>query len=96
MCPRSKGSPPKSLVLPTTVCLSIPLPVLVGGPPTISLMALGMRLGMPLLKALGKKLGAAFKKLRQKVFKNMDPGFLKCKILRAERVNQLTGQVHVE
>ncbi len=26
----------------------------------------------------------------------MDSGFLKCKILRAEPVNQLTGQVHVE
>jgi len=53
--PRAKGSPPKSLVLPTTVVLSIPLPVLVGGPPTISLMALGMRLGMAALgKALAK------------------------------------------
>ncbi|HVI01010.1 MAG TPA: DUF6531 domain-containing protein, partial [Enhygromyxa sp.] len=51
--PRAKGSPPKSLVLPTTVVLSIPMPVLVGGGPTISLMALGMRFGMA---ALGKGL----------------------------------------
>ncbi len=48
----------KSLVLPTTVVLAIPMgaPVLVGGPPTISMMALGMKAGMALL-------GAAFKKL---------------------------------
>ncbi|NVB42049.1 RHS domain-containing protein [Pseudenhygromyxa sp. WMMC2535] len=56
--PRPKGAPPKSLVLPTTVVLSIPIGVTVGGPPTISLMALGMRVGMA---ALGK----AFKKLRK-------------------------------
>lgn len=45
-----------SLVLPTTTVLSIPLPVLVGGPPTVSLMALGMRVGMALLGALVAKL----------------------------------------
>ncbi|NMO19480.1 hypothetical protein HPC49_27420 [Pyxidicoccus fallax] len=45
----------KSLVLPTTMVLSIPLPVLVGGPPTISLFALGMRVGMAMLKALVSK-----------------------------------------
>ncbi|RMG22363.1 MAG: hypothetical protein D6730_16610, partial [Bacteroidetes bacterium] len=50
----------KSMVLPTSVVLSIPAgpPVLVGGPPTISLMALGMKLGMA---ALGK----AMKKLKK-------------------------------
>ena len=50
----------KSLVLPTTFVLAIPMgmPVLVGGPPTISMMALGMKAGMA---ALGK----AFKKLRK-------------------------------
>src|SRR5690606_29951953 len=43
----------KSLVLPTSVVLPIPagLPVLIGGPPTISMMALGMKAGMA---ALGK------------------------------------------
>ena len=42
-----------SLLMPTTVVLPIPLgmPVVVGGPPTISLMALGMKVG---LFALGK------------------------------------------
>ncbi|MFY2556571.1 RHS repeat-associated core domain-containing protein [Corallococcus terminator] len=46
----------KSLVLPTTMVLAIPLPVLVGGPPTVSLMALGMRAGMAMLGALLSKL----------------------------------------
>lgn len=45
-----------SLVLPTTTVLSIPLPVLVGGPPTVSLMALGMRVSLALLGALVAKL----------------------------------------
>ncbi|WNG24315.1 hypothetical protein F0U62_10020 [Cystobacter fuscus] len=45
-----------SLVLPTTMVLSIPVPVVVGGPPTVSLMALGMRAGMALLGALVSKL----------------------------------------
>ncbi|EPX64761.1 hypothetical protein D187_000183 [Cystobacter fuscus DSM 2262] len=45
-----------SLVLPTTMVLSIPVPVVVGGPPTVSLMALGMRAGMALLGAMVSKL----------------------------------------
>lgn len=54
--PRSnpkKKTKMKSLVLPTSVVLPIPagLPVLIGGPPTISMMALGMKAGMA---ALGK------------------------------------------
>ncbi len=55
-----KKSKTKSLVLPTTVVLPIPvgMPVLVGGPPTISLMALGMRAGMA-------GLGKGLKKLRK-------------------------------
>ncbi|MBP6608683.1 MAG: hypothetical protein KA258_03785, partial [Deltaproteobacteria bacterium] len=42
-----KKSKTMSMVLPTSVVLSIPSgpPVLVGGPPTISLAAIGMRLG---------------------------------------------------
>ncbi len=59
--PRAKGSTPKSLVLPTTVCLSIPMPVSVGGGPTVSLMALGMRAGMAALGALAKKAKKAWK-----------------------------------
>src|SRR5690606_24221522 len=52
---RPKGSPPKSMVLPTSLVLSIPMgpPVLIGGPPTISLMALGFRVGLAGLGRLG-------------------------------------------
>ncbi len=41
----------KSLVLPTSFVIAIPMgmPVLVGGAPTISMMALGMRAGMAAL-----------------------------------------------
>ena len=89
-----KKSKIKSLLLPTSVVLPIPAgpPVLVGGPPTISLMGLAMKLGMAgLLKGLKKlaktkvfkRLLAAAKKAKSRVFKNMKPGFLKCKILKA-------------
>ena len=72
-----KKSKTKSLVLPTSMVLPIPMgpPVLVGGPPTISLMALGMRVGMAALgKAfrklgktkLGKKIKGKFKKGKAK------------------------------
>lgn len=59
--PRPKGVPAKSLVLPTSVVLSIPMGmlVLVGGPPTISLMALGMRAAFALAGLLGKALRKA-------------------------------------
>lgn len=57
---RKKNPPVRSMVLPTSLVIAIPMgpPVLVGGPPTISLMALGMRAGMALL---GKGLGALAK-----------------------------------
>jgi RHS repeat-associated protein len=55
-----KKRKPKSLTLPTSVVLAVPggAPVLVGGPPTISMMALGMKAAMA-------GLGKAFKKLRK-------------------------------
>ena len=55
-----KKRKPKSLTLPTSVVLAIPAgaPVLVGGPPTISMMALGMKAAMA-------GLGKAFKKLKK-------------------------------
>ncbi|OJH41447.1 RHS repeat-associated core domain-containing protein [Cystobacter ferrugineus] len=55
--PRKKGPGAKTLLLPLSIALSIPAgpPVFVGGPPTISLMGLGMRLAMGgLLKGLKK------------------------------------------
>lgn len=55
---RPKGQPAKSLVLPTSTVLSIPMapPVLIGGPPTISLSALGGRAAGAMLGKLGKGL----------------------------------------
>ena len=102
-----KKSKIKSLVLPTSVVLPIPAgpPVLIGGPPTISLMAMGMKLGMSALgkafkalkgSGLGRRIGESLKKFRQKLFRNMKPGFLKCSILKAEPVNVVTGEVVVE
>ena len=102
-----KKSKTKSLVLPTSVMLPIPAgpPVLIGGPPTISIMALGMRVGMAALGAGLRRLGrsgaaqraaARFRGLRQRLFRNMDPGFLKCRVLRAEPVDVVTGEVVVD
>ena len=56
-----KKSKTKSLVLPTCVVLCIPSGVFVGGAPTISLMALGMRAGMAAAGALFKKAKKAVK-----------------------------------
>jgi len=98
-----KKSKTVSLVLPTSVVLSIPggQPVVVGGPPTISLMAIGMRLGMAAIgrffkSGLGRRLLDKFQKFRKKLFKNLKPGFLKCNILKAEPVDITTGEVVVE
>jgi RHS repeat-associated protein len=58
---RPKGSPPTSLVLPTSNVLSLPmgLPVLIGGPPTISLQVLGGKAAFAGLGKLGKMLRKA-------------------------------------
>jgi YD repeat-containing protein len=55
-----KKTIPKCLMLPTTVVLPIPAgpPLMIGGPPTISMSAMAMKIG---LSALGK----GFKKLRK-------------------------------
>ncbi|UCF93035.1 MAG: RHS domain-containing protein [Desulfobacterales bacterium] len=97
----------KSMVLPTSVVMPIPAgpPVLIGGPPTISLMAIGMRFAMAGLgrglrrlarSNLARRAGAAFRRVRQRLFRNMRPGFLKCRILRAEPVDVVTGEVVVD
>ncbi len=102
-----KHTKPKSLELPTTVVLPIPAgpPVLIGGPPTINIMGMIMKVGMSALgkafkklksSKLGKKFAAFLKKKKQNIFKNMKPGFLKCKVLKAEPVNSITGEVTVE
>lgn len=64
-----KKSKTKSLVLPTSVVLSIPSGVFVGGPPTISMMALGMRAGMAAAGKLFKKAKAARKAKKGKAKK---------------------------
>jgi RHS repeat-associated protein len=53
---RPKGAPPKSLVLPTSSLLATPMgmPVLIGGPPTISLMGLANKAAFAGLGKLGK------------------------------------------
>lgn len=92
--PRLKKKNLNISLLPTTFNLAIPTNVFVGGPPTISLMGLAMK---GLFSALGKFVKSGlFKRMRQALFKGLDPGFLKCVILRAEPVNILTGEVSVE
>lgn len=84
-----KPAKTKQFVLPTTVVLSIPLPVLIGGPPTISLMALGMRIGMAgAMKGLGK-LRKKLKKLK-KAKKAKKANGVKCNGLHP--VNVVTGE----
>jgi RHS repeat-associated protein len=90
---KKKGGP-RACVLPTVFNLATPSTVFVGGPPTISMMGMAMK---GVFAGLGKlaKMGV-FKRMRQKLFKNMKPGFLKCTVLRAEPVNILSGAVCVE
>ncbi|WP_442783317.1 RHS repeat-associated core domain-containing protein [Collimonas fungivorans] len=101
---KKPSKPHLSMTLPTSVNLAIPDSVFVGGPPTISLMAIASRLGLAALgkgfKALRgtkgyKRAAAMFKEARQKLFKNMDSGFFKCKILHAEPVDIRDGSVAV-
>ncbi|WP_211463044.1 RHS repeat-associated core domain-containing protein [Collimonas silvisoli] len=101
---KKPSKPHLSMTLPTSVNLAIPDSVFVGGPPTISLMGIASKLGFAALgkgfKALRRTKGfqraeEAFKKARQKLFKNMEPGFLKCKVLRAEPVDIRDGSVRV-
>ncbi len=96
-----KASVNVSMVLPTSVVIPIPAGVMIGGPPTISLMALGFRaafagLGAFMKSKLGRRLAAAAKDKWRHVFRNMDSGFLKCKVLRAEPVDVVSGEVVVE
>jgi RHS repeat-associated protein len=90
---KKKGGP-RIGVLPLTFNLAIPTNVFIGGAPTISLMGLAFKGAFAGLGKLAKS--GVFKRLRQKLFKNLKPGFLKCSILRAEPVNILNGEVSVE
>ncbi|MCR5867058.1 RHS repeat-associated core domain-containing protein [Aquincola sp. J276] len=90
---KKKGGP-RAMVLPTVFNLATPTTVFVGGPPTISLMGMAMKGVFAGLGKLAKS--GVFKRLRQKLFKNLKPGFLKCTVLRAEPVNILNGAVSLE
>lgn len=96
---------PLSLTLPLTVNLALLNNVVVGGPPTVNAMALLMKVG---LAALGKGLKrlkktarhrafmARFGRFRRTLFRDMKPGFLKCRVLRAEPVDIRSGGVRLE
>ncbi|RQS36208.1 type IV secretion protein Rhs [Burkholderia sp. Bp8992] len=78
------------LSLPTSFMLPIPTgrPVLVGGPPIVNMAALAKGLfkafrGSEWAKTLADKL-------------HLKPGFLRCKVLDAEPVDSITGEVIVE
>lgn len=93
----------ESLVLPTSLVLPIPkgAPVLIGGAPTISLTNVAFHLLAPLARAIKRskpfrKGAEALGKARRRPFRNMKPGFLKCRILRAEPVDVVTGEVVVD
>ena len=98
--PKRKGGP-RMMLLPTVSNLAIPTNVFVGGPPTISLMGMAFKLGFAGLGRLAKSrfakaLGERFRSWRKAKWGHLNPGFLKCKILRAEPVNIVSGAVSVE
>lgn len=92
--PRLKKKEKKLMLLPTVTNLAIPTNVFIGGPPTISLMGMASKLGFAALGKFAKS--GLFKRMRQKAFGWMKPGFLKCKVLRAEPVDITTGEVSIE
>jgi RHS repeat-associated protein len=83
-----------AMVLPTVFNLAIPTNVFIGGPPTISMMGMAFKAAFKILGKFAKS--GLFKRIRQRLFRNLNPGFLKCAILRAEPVNILTGEVSLE
>jgi RHS repeat-associated protein len=96
-----KKKTPSASLLPTTVNLSIPTNVVVGGTPTISLTAMAFKaafagLGKFIKTKFAQKWIDKFREFRRAKFGNLPSGFLKCTILRAEPVNIVTGQVSVE
>ncbi|WP_211445067.1 polymorphic toxin type 17 domain-containing protein [Collimonas humicola] len=107
---KKSAEPHMSMTLPTSVNLAIPDTVFVGGPPSImeALEGIAAQLALAgLAKGLGKGLKAlrgtkAFKRAAdalktkyKKLFENMEAGFLKCKVLRAEPVDIRDGSVAV-
>jgi YD repeat-containing protein len=100
---RTKSKPKGICLLPTDFNLAIPSTVLIGGPPTISMMGLATKGAFKAIGALAKKAGpligkmaSRFKAWRKAKFADMPAGFLKCVVLRAEPVDILSGAVSVE
>lgn len=98
---RAKKMPILSLTAPLTVNMALPHHVSVGGPQTISMMSMLSKAGFAAFKRIGKskaykKFMRKFKAFRKNLFKNMEPGFLKCKVLRAEPVDIRDGSVRLE
>ncbi|WP_024912653.1 RHS repeat-associated core domain-containing protein [Chania multitudinisentens] len=92
---------PKSLEMPLSFNVAIPNNVIVGGPLTVNWIALGMKAffkGFQRFKKsnLYQKAMDKFKAVRQKLFKNMDSGFWKCNVFRAEPVDIRDGSVYVQ
>ena len=95
--PRPKKKKKNLMMLPTTVNLAIPTNVVVGGPPTISLMGMAFKAGFAALGKVAKS--GLFKKARKWAADKLNlkkPGFLRCKVFRAEPVSILNGSVSVE
>lgn len=80
-----KKSVAKTLLLPTTVILCIPMGglVLIGGPPTISMMAIAQKVGLGALKKFRK--GKLMRKLSDKIHKLANKACDKLKIGKRAR-----------
>jgi RHS repeat-associated protein len=74
--------------------------VMIGGVPMPSLLSLAIAgLMKGLMKGLGKvgrAVERATRAARQRLGRNLKPGFLRCKVLRAEPVDVVTGEVVVD
>ena len=92
------SDPPMGPMVGVTVMASAN--VLIGGVPMPSLLSLAIAAAIKgLMKGLGKVARAverSTRALRQRLFRNMKPGFLKCLILRAEPIDVVTGEVVVD
>ncbi|MEM8586187.1 MAG: DUF6531 domain-containing protein, partial [Bacteroidota bacterium] len=80
--PRPTKKPEAGMMLPTSILMAIPGGglVMVGGPPTVSLMAVGMKVGMGALKMLKgtkkwKKMSDSIHEFAEKKFKNKSQNF---------------------
>ncbi|SUG39522.1 Rhs-family protein [Salmonella enterica subsp. arizonae] len=98
---RAKKMPILSLTAPLTINMALPHHVYVGGSETISMSTILQKTGLTFFKRIGKskaykKFMRKFKAFRKNLFKNMEPGFLKCRVLRAEPVDIRDGSVRLE